>query len=76
MAAPTSTIDLKLATGDEIEIEERPAHEVTHVGQTHITPEGSSVANPAFDVTPAKFISAFITENGIAYPPFKECLKL
>jgi len=74
VAAPTSTIDMSLATGDEITIEERPAREVTHVGETQITPDGVTVANPAFDVTPARYITAIITEKGIAYPPFKDSL--
>lgn len=74
IAAPTSTIDMAIATGDDIPIEERPAEEVTHVGRTQITPTGANVANPAFDVTPAKYITAIITEKGVAYPPFNESL--
>jgi methylthioribose-1-phosphate isomerase len=74
VAAPTSTIDLTMASGDEIEIEERPAAEVTHVGETQITPDGATVANPAFDVTPARYITAIITEVGLAYPPFEDSL--
>ncbi|MBN1427159.1 MAG: S-methyl-5-thioribose-1-phosphate isomerase [Anaerolineae bacterium] len=74
VAAPTSTIDMNTPTGDEIEIEERPAHEVTHVGETQITPDATAVGNPAFDVTPARYISAVITERGVAYPPFKKSL--
>ena len=74
MAAPTSTIDLTIASGSEIEIEERPAKEVTHVGETQITPDGVTVANPAFDVTPARYITAIITEVGLAYPPYEDSL--
>jgi methylthioribose-1-phosphate isomerase len=69
VAAPTSSIDFDLPTGDKIPIEERSPEEVTHVlGQTQIAPEGVSVANPAFDVTPAEYITAIITEKG-ATPP-------
>src|SRR5690606_31328102 len=75
IAAPTSTIDLSLASGAEIEIEERSADEVTHIGETLVAPEGTPVYNPAFDVTPAKYITAIITEKGIAYPPFHKSLK-
>ncbi len=71
VAAPTSTIDLSVPQGDAIPIEERPAEEVTHVGDEPITPEGSPIANPAFDVTPARYITAFVTEAGLAYPPFE-----
>jgi methylthioribose-1-phosphate isomerase len=74
VAAPTSTIDMSVASGDEIEIEERPPEEVTQVGDTQITPDGVEVANPAFDVTPARYITAIITEVGIAYPPFEDSL--
>ena len=74
VAAPTTTIDMALTTGDEIEIEERSSQEVTHVGTWQITPDGVEVANPAFDVTPAKYITAIITEKGVVYPPFKENL--
>jgi len=74
VAAPTSTIDMSIASGDEIKIEERPPEEVTHVGDTQITPDGVDVANPAFDVTPARYITAIITEVGIAYPPFEDSL--
>lgn len=70
VVAPSSTVDLKMVTGDEIEIEERHHAEVTHLGGQRIAPEGIGVANPAFDVTPAKYITGIITEQGIAYPPF------
>jgi methylthioribose-1-phosphate isomerase len=74
VAAPTSTVDLNTPTGDDIEIEERDPEEVTNVGTFQITPDGTPVGNPAFDVTPAKYITAIITEKGVAYPPFTESL--
>jgi methylthioribose-1-phosphate isomerase len=75
VAAPTSSIDLELPTGDAIPIEERPAKEITQVGAESIAPTGTVVANPAFDVTPARFISAFVTEAGVAWPPFDASLR-
>jgi methylthioribose-1-phosphate isomerase len=74
VAAPTTTIDMATPTGDAIEIEERPPLEVTTVGTWQITPDNTPVGNPAFDVTPAKYITAIITEKGVAYPPFEESL--
>jgi len=74
VAAPLSTIDLATPDGSGIPIEERPEREVTHVGSSRITPEGARIRNPAFDVTPAKYISAIITERGIARAPFAESL--
>ena len=71
---PTSTIDLAMADGMGIEIEERAAEEVTMVGDTRIAPEGVPVFNPAFDVTTAKYITGIITEEGVCYPPFTESL--
>ncbi len=68
--SPTSTIDLSLASGDDIPIEEREATEVTHVFGVPVAPEGVPVYNPAFDVTPHRYITGIVTENGIAYPPF------
>lgn len=68
--SPTSTIDLSLATGDEIPIEERSPEEVTVIDGRRIAPEGVPVYNPAFDVTPHRYLTGIITENGIAYPPF------
>ncbi len=70
VAAPTTTIDFDMATGDSIEIEERDAVEVTHIGNVRIAPIGMAVYNPAFDVTPYANISAIITEKGIVMPPF------
>jgi len=74
VVAPTSTIDLKTPTGENIPIEERSADEVRRVGSTLVAPQESSVFNPAFDVTPAQLISGIITEKGIVYPPFEENL--
>ena len=76
VAAPTSTVDLSLASGDAIEIEERPGMEVTHFQGTPTAPVGVVALNPAFDVTPHRYISAIITENAVARPPFVESLKL
>jgi methylthioribose-1-phosphate isomerase len=70
VAAPESTIDRSIATGQEIPIEEREASEVTHVGETRICPEGVRIYNPAFDVTDAELIGAIVTEKGIHRPPF------
>jgi len=74
VAAPISTVDLGTADGTGIPIEERNAREVTHVGSSRLTPEGASIRNPAFDVTPAKYVTAIITERGIARPPYSESL--
>jgi methylthioribose-1-phosphate isomerase len=75
VAAPWSTIDLATATGDAIPIEERPAVEVTHHGGKQLTPNGVGIRNPAFDVTPAKYITAIITERGVLRGPFIESLR-
>lgn len=75
VAAPISTLDLSLASGDEIPIEERNPDEVTHVGGVRTAPEGITVANPAFDITPARYITAIITERGIARAPYEESLR-
>jgi methylthioribose-1-phosphate isomerase len=74
VAAPASTVDLALSSGEEIPIEERPGEEVTDWGGVRIAPEGIEVANPAFDVTPASLIEAIITEQGILRPPYEEAL--
>ena len=74
VAAPLSTIDLNTPDGSLIPIEERNEREVTHVGSARMTPEGARIRNPAFDVTPAKYVTAIITERGIARPPFAESL--
>jgi methylthioribose-1-phosphate isomerase len=75
VAAPTSTIDLATATGDEIPIEERSPDEVRSVRGTPIAPDGVEAGNPAFDVTPSKYVSAIITENGVARAPYGESLR-
>ncbi len=75
VAAPWSTIDLATATGDAIPIEERPAREVTHYAGKQVTPHGVGISNPAFDVTPAKYITAIITERGVMRAPYTESLK-
>lgn len=75
VAAPISTLDLNIETGEQIPIEERSELEVSHIKGIQLSPDGISIANPAFDVTPNRYISAIITEKGIARPPFKESLK-
>jgi methylthioribose-1-phosphate isomerase len=75
VAAPLSTIDLATSDGTRIPIEQRPAREVTHVGTTRLVPEGASVWNPAFDVTPAALVTGIITEKGIARAPFETSLR-
>jgi methylthioribose-1-phosphate isomerase len=74
VAAPWSTIDLATATGDSIPIEERPAVEVTHHGGKQLTPNGVDIRNPAFDVTPAKYVTAIVTERGVLRAPYAESL--
>ncbi|MBI3967548.1 MAG: S-methyl-5-thioribose-1-phosphate isomerase [Chloroflexi bacterium] len=75
VAAPTSTIDLGVLTGDQIPIEQRHPNEVTMMGGVRLAPEGVAVANPAFDVTPHRYVTAIITERGVVYPPFEENLR-
>jgi len=75
VAAPTTTIDLTLASGAEIPIEQRSQEEVTHIQGVAIAPEGIKAANPAFDITPHKYITAIITENGIIRQPYGEGLR-
>jgi methylthioribose-1-phosphate isomerase len=74
VAAPLSTVDLATPNGDVIVIEERSPDEVTNFGGTRIAPAGISVRNPAFDVTPARYVSAVITERGVARAPYGESL--
>ena len=74
VAAPTSTFDLSLANGRQIPIEERKPEEITSWFGKRVAPKGVKVYNPAFDVTPARFITAIITEAGIASPPYKKSL--
>ena len=75
VAAPISTLDLTLASGDQIPIEQRAAGEVTHLAGVPVAPEGIAVENPAFDVTPNRYVTAIITERGVARPPYTESLK-
>lgn len=74
-AAPWSTIDTATPTGDAIPIEERNAVEVTHHGGRQLTPHGVGICNPAFDVTPAKYVTAIITERGVLRAPYAESLR-
>jgi methylthioribose-1-phosphate isomerase len=74
VAAPTSTVDLRAASGREIPIEERSAAEVTHLAGQQVAAEGVQVFNPAFDVTPARYIAAIVTEKGVARPPYETSL--
>jgi len=75
VAAPTTTVDLSLDSGDKIPIEQRSPVEVTHIQGVSIAPEGVQAANPAFDVTPHHYITAIITERGIAREPFIDSLE-
>jgi methylthioribose-1-phosphate isomerase len=75
VAAPVSTFDLTLESGDRIPIEQRAASEVTHVFGVPVAPDAIHVENPAFDVTPARYVAAIITERGVAYPPYAESLQ-
>ena len=75
VAAPISTIDLETPDGDRIPIEERDRREITHIGSARLTPEGAQIRNPAFDVTPHRYISGIITEKGIYAPPFEVSLR-
>ena len=75
VAAPLSTIDTSINSGDEIPIEERGHEEVTHINGKSICAEGVKVINPGFDVTPNELISGIITEKGIAYPPFDKAFE-
>jgi methylthioribose-1-phosphate isomerase len=75
VAAPTSTVDLGTPDGSRIPIEQRASVEVTHMAGKQIAPDGVGVENPAFDVTPHEYVSAIITERGIARAPYGESLK-
>jgi methylthioribose-1-phosphate isomerase len=75
VVAPTSTIDLSLTSGEQIPVEQRKPEEVTMVRGTQIAPIGVSVANPAFDITPSKYVTAIITEKGIARAPYNTTLR-
>src|SRR5579864_8456081 len=75
VAAPWSTVDMNTPSGDQIPIEQRPHREITHHGGKQMAPDGVLVENPAFDVTPAEYVTAIITERGVARAPFSESLK-
>src|SRR5690242_9380072 len=75
VAAPVSTFDLTLASGDAIPIEQRSPTEVTHVFGVPVAPEAIAAANPAFDVTPARYVTAIVCERGVARPPYEESLR-
>jgi methylthioribose-1-phosphate isomerase len=74
VAAPISTIDPKIAHGDDIPIEEREHREVTHIGAMQITPDYVKICNPSFDVTPAELVTAIITEKGVARAPYEKSI--
>lgn len=74
VAAPWSTVDMKTATGKDIPIEQRSPREVTHMAGRQLTPDGVDIENPAFDVTPHRYVAAIITERGVAKPPFSKSL--
>ena len=75
VAAPFSTVDFETPDGGKIPIEQRATREITHIAGKAIAPEGVKVENPAFDVTPAKYVSAIITERGVVNPPYEENLR-
>jgi methylthioribose-1-phosphate isomerase len=75
VAAPVSTFDLTLASGDLIPIEQRSPDEVTHVFGVAVAPESIAAANPAFDVTPARYVTAIICERGVARAPYEQSLR-
>jgi methylthioribose-1-phosphate isomerase len=70
VAAPTSTIDFEMKSGDEIVIEERDCREISHICGIQVAPDGVAMENPAFDVTPHQNVTAIITEKGVVYPPY------
>jgi len=74
VAAPLSTIDISIQSGDDIPIEERNSEEITTIRGVRVAPEGVNVYNPAFDVTPHRYITAIITEAGVAFPPYQESI--
>lgn len=75
VAAPISTLDLSKESGEKIPIEERSPNEVAKINDKRITPEGTEIGHPAFDITPHELVTAIITERGVAEPPFTESLK-
>jgi methylthioribose-1-phosphate isomerase len=75
VAAPTSTLDLALTSGDQIPIEERDENEVLGWHGVRVAPENAHAFNPAFDVTPAELVTAIVTEKGVAFPPYEKSLE-
>jgi methylthioribose-1-phosphate isomerase len=75
VAAPTSTIDLETPTGAAIPVEERPGDEVVRIGGRRIAPAGVVAANRAFDITPARLVTAIVTERGVLHPPYEDALR-
>ena len=75
VAAPISTVDLACPDGSQIPIEQRNGKEVTHIAGKQMVPDGVGVENPAFDVTPAKYVAAIVTEKGIARAPYESSLR-
>jgi methylthioribose-1-phosphate isomerase len=75
VAAPVSTVDLETPDGSKIPIEQRNSREVTHIAGRQMVPDGAEIENPAFDVTPAKYVTAIITERGVAKAPYEESLR-
>jgi len=75
VAAPTSTVDLETPDGSKIPIEQRSSREVSHIAGKQMTPNGAKIENPAFDVTPNEYVTAIITERGVAKAPYGESLK-
>jgi methylthioribose-1-phosphate isomerase len=75
VAAPFSTIDLAIPDGDHIPIEERSPDEVTHLGRRAGRRRGAGVRNPAFDVTPNRYVTAIITDRGVARPPYIDSIR-
>src|SRR5439155_20411669 len=74
VAAPLSTLDLTIPDGSHIPIEQRDPNEVTHIAGVRVVPDGVSVFNPAFDVTPHEFVTAIITDRGVVHPPYAQSL--
>jgi methylthioribose-1-phosphate isomerase len=75
VAAPISTVDLETPDGSKIPIEQRNPKEVTHIAGKQMVPDGVQVENPAFDVTPAKYVTAIVTEQGVAKAPYEQSLR-
>jgi methylthioribose-1-phosphate isomerase len=75
VVAPFSTIDLTTPDGDGIPIEQRNPKEISHLGGTQLTPDGAKIWNPAFDITPHRYVTGIVTEHGIIRPPYSETLR-